>query len=203
MNGHHVRQESLAVAGLLEGVRLDGGDDEAVEITIASESNLQEAAGAVVLSILQDEAHIAGLKETISALRARTDRLAARTQRCRSALLAALEMCGLKKLRLDVATISAGSGQPGVVVTDETLVPARFRRADPRVEAAYEQLLRAAAYAASNGCEEMQADFQGTAEALLAHFTLDRKAIAQALKDGATVTGAALGNGSSWLVVRP
>jgi hypothetical protein len=202
MNGYHVRQESLAVAGLLEGVRLDGGDEEAVEITIASESNLKEAASAVVLSLLQDEAHIAGLKETISTLRARTDRLAARTQRCRGALLAALEMCGLKKLVLPEATISAGQGQAGIVVTDEALVPIRFRKADPRVEAAYEQLLRAAAYAASNGHEEMHADFHNTAEALLAHFTLDRKAIAQALKDGVQVSGAALGNGATWLVVR-
>jgi hypothetical protein len=204
MNGstYHVRQEAQAVAGLLEGIRTDGGDEESVEITIASESNLKEAASAVVLTIMQDEAHIASLKETVSTLRARADRLAARTQRCRSALMAALEACGLKKLHLDVATVSVGRGAPAIVVTDEELVPTRFRQAAPQVEAAYEQLLRASAYAASHGNPEMQEDFTGTAEKLLVLFQLDKRAIAAALKAGEQVAGCCLSNGSSWLTVR-
>lgn len=205
MNGYSHLGRETATAHQALAVALDDHPDlseDDVALVINSESNLEAAIGAAVRRVIELDAVADAAMALSRSYKARAERKKAAVDRGRTEIREALENLGLRRMVLPEATISIGHGQPGVVVTDEALVPARYRRADPRVEAAYEQLLRAAAFAASSGHEEMQADFQGTAEALLAHFTLDRKAISQALKEGATVTGAALGNGSSWLVVR-
>lgn len=199
-----VTLEAMAARRILDeacaaGIELDG---EGTELVVASETNFNEVLGGLVRRIAEEQALADGAEALARTYRDRASGRKSCVERLRGIALGALETVGLRTVRLPEATVSIGHGQPGVVVTDEQLVPIRYRKADPRVEAAYEQLLRAAAYAASNGHDAMAADFRGTAMALLAHFMLDRKAIAQALKAGQEVAGAALSNGSSWLVVR-
>ena len=176
--------------------------EEDIHLVLDSESNLKDAIGHAVRQVLERQALADAALALARQYKDRGERHKAAVERGRARIVEALETVGLRKMTLPEATISIGRGQPSVLVTDEELVPVKYRRADPRIEAAYEQLLRAAAFAAHHDCAEMQADFLGTADALLAHFSLDRKAIAAALKDGGQVAGATLGNGATWLTVR-
>jgi Siphovirus Gp157 len=202
MNAYALKLEAQAHLPLAEALRRFGEDDDGIQCALESETDATEMLRETLRRTLESEAHAEALKETQRKLRERAERLSEAGQSGRRAIQAFMETIGLKTLRLPEATVSIGHGQPNVVITDEVLVPVSYRKADPRIEQAYEQLLRASAYAAANGHEEMHADFHHTAQALLAHFTLDRKALATALKEGVTVPGAALGNGATWLVVR-
>jgi len=202
MSTYAFKNEALASRPLTAALLAAGEGQEGLEISLASETSFTELARRVLLDVIEGQNHVVAVKETIAGLRARQAQQEARIERGRAALLDGLETVGLKTLRLPEGTISAGRGQPNVVITDEALVPTRYRHAAPQVEQAFEQLLRAAAYAAANGHAEMQADFHNVAMGLLALFQLDKKAITAALKNGEQVAGAALGNGSSWLVVR-
>jgi hypothetical protein len=156
----------------------------------------------VLLGILQDEAHAAALKQTVKGLRDRASRLEARAERSRGALLEGMETVGLQKLQLPEATLSAGRGKPDLVVTDEVLVPLCYRKADPRVELAWHGLMRGAALLASSGQDDAADALRVAAAGLMGLFSVDKKAIQQALKGGETVPGTAISNGAPTLTVR-
>lgn len=124
-----LNDEALAAGMLLrtmqETEQLESDD---IEIIIDSETNFTEALEAVIAANILDESHIHGLEGAIKDFRARADRKAARIERRRGAILAALEIVGLMKKELATATLSVAAGRPKVIVTDEAAIPDDFFR---------------------------------------------------------------------------
>ena len=102
--------------------------DEDAECAISSETTLPEAIEATLLANAEDEAHAEALKALVARLSERAARKLERVQRRRFAILAALEMAGLRKLELAAATVSVGKGSPRVLVTDQAALPEKFLR---------------------------------------------------------------------------
>lgn len=120
----NLRNEALAVSILLTAQReLERLEPEDEEIIIDSESNLTEMLERYVAANILDEAHVHGLAGAIKNFQARSDRKAARIERRRGAILAALEIVGLTKKELATATLSVSAGRPKVIITDETALP--------------------------------------------------------------------------------
>lgn len=205
MNGHtFVGRETATALQALTVAKTDHPelDEDDIAIVVGAESDLEEAIAAAVRKVLELEAVAEGALALSRVYKRRAEAKQAAVDRGRASIRDALEAVGLRKMVLAEATISVGRGQPGVLLTDEQAVPMAYRKAEPRIDAAYQQLLRAAAYAQAHGNPEMHADFLHTARDLAALFVIDRKSIAEALKRGETVPGCQLSNGSSWLVVR-
>jgi hypothetical protein len=125
-----LHSEALAARTLLSALssEQDAFAEEDAELVVASETNLVEAIEAALLANAQDAAHIQTLKSIILTMEGRMERKAARIERRKGAILAAMEIAGLPKLELATATISVGRGQRKVIITDAELIPAEFVR---------------------------------------------------------------------------
>ena len=109
-------------------------DEETAVIAIEGETNLNEAIDAAVKMLVDDVAAMKGLNEMIDLLSARKDRIEARIGNMRTALLAALEQAGRKKVEHPAVTLSVRPTQPSVVIVDEALIPSKFFVAsDPKL----------------------------------------------------------------------
>jgi hypothetical protein len=125
-----LHNEALAARTLLSALssEQDAFAEEDAELVVASETNLVEAIEAALLANAQDAAHIQTLKSIILTMEGRMERKAARIERRKGAILAAMEIVGLQKLELATATVSVGKGQRKVIITDAELIPAEFMR---------------------------------------------------------------------------
>lgn len=119
-----LREEALAAKMLIEALAQAGEDDEeSIELTIASETNLNEAVEQALDVALHANAMCNAIGDRIDALKARQARLAARAERIRGLILTAMEMSGQRKLELPEATISVKPSPASVIVTSEDLIP--------------------------------------------------------------------------------
>lgn len=129
MTALNLHDEALAAQTLLRAMRSSDEHDEAdEEILVEGETNLKEAIELALLANAEDAAHVEGIKSIVQAFEARAERKAARIERRKGAILAAMEIAGLKKLELAAATLSVGKGQRKVLVTDQELIPDKFMR---------------------------------------------------------------------------
>lgn len=125
-----LHDEALAARSLvaeLARVTEDLTDDDAA-LAVASETNLAEAIEAALLANAEDAAHVETLKQLAAQMEARMARKAARIERRKGAILAAMEIAGLPKLELASATVTAGRGKRKVLITDLELIPDEFIR---------------------------------------------------------------------------
>lgn len=120
--------EAVAARELLAALPGIREDEEAVEAVIGGETDLAEAAARALE--IAEEAKL--LREAVEAriedLKLRAERLRAREERVRLELAQAMEMAGLKTLRLPAATLTLGAGRPKVIVTDQEALPPEFIR---------------------------------------------------------------------------
>lgn len=125
----NLHDEALAAQTLLRAMRSsDDHDEDDEELAVSSETNLREAIELALLANAEDAAHVEGIKTILAAFEARSARKAARIERRKGAILAAMEIAGLQKLELAAATLSVGKGRRKVIITDEEQIPDEFMR---------------------------------------------------------------------------
>jgi len=164
-HAHQLQRETEAARVLREQlVALVDGDDEVIRDTIEGETSLHDLVAKVVEEVAADSASVEGIKAHLETMRGRKERLEARIEFRRSAILNAMAIGEIKKLELPIATLTRKPTPPKVHITDEAAIPSDFwKRSDP---------------------------------------TLDKKALAEALKDKREVPGATLSNGGETVAIR-
>jgi hypothetical protein len=130
---HDLTRQAQAVQQLLAAYRDIIADDEdfAADV-IEGQTDFVEIVNAMVAQEGQDAAHVAAIQDYISDLSRRAQRINARIERRRLALLAAFETAGIKTLRCPLATVGVRATPAKVVPTNEALIPDEFwRQPDP------------------------------------------------------------------------
>lgn len=117
-------QERAAVEQLR--AQLGAVTDEDWILTIESESNLLEAADAVLEQIDEAEMMATAVKARAAVLTLRAKKFEDKAETLRGLLVRAMEAAGVKTLPLATATLSLKSVAPGLVITDETKIPMNF-----------------------------------------------------------------------------
>jgi hypothetical protein len=106
---------------------MDATDDaELVADAIEGETGLIEALDAALAEIDECDILISGLDEKIKAFDARKKQQKDRAERIRALIEQALVSTDVQSLRLPSATISLSRRAPGLVITNEADIPARF-----------------------------------------------------------------------------
>lgn len=128
-------KQAAAARALKESLRLLTDDEDAIRDSIEGETTLHEAIAAVMDGMREDEIAVAGLASMIDSLSSRKHRLLERIDRRRAALEQALQIGEIKTLRLPEATLSLKDVKPGIEITDEAKIPAKFWKAqDPTLD---------------------------------------------------------------------
>lgn len=112
-----------------------GDDAEAKADAVEGETDLREAIHAAVVRL----AEIAAIQEAaaglIGKLKARCERLDAQAEGIRTAIAVAMEVGEIKKLELDLATVSLRAVPPKAEIVAEADIPARFwKPSDPKLD---------------------------------------------------------------------
>lgn len=123
----NLRDEAVAARELLEALRsIQAVDDEGEDLAVEGETSLVEAVGAAYRVIAEAEDFVDALKTRIMDLSTRIAVLAARAGRIRDEIATAIDIAGVKHVRLPEGTIYPSVTPPKVEVTDESLIPERF-----------------------------------------------------------------------------
>ncbi len=101
-------------------------DDQTLADTLEGATNLHEALAALIRSALEDECMVKALKERVSTMRTRLDRLEKRAAAKRQLACETMEMGQIRKLVEADFTASVRQGPPSVEIVDETRVPIDF-----------------------------------------------------------------------------
>lgn len=125
---HRLDTEAKAARALIEALRAaDMGDDEALAVdTIEGETSLLEALDAADAEIRDCEVTVEGCKAVEATLKVRRDRAAARIEKIRAAVEQAMVMGNLKTVKRPTATFSLAQRKPGLVIDDESQIPAAY-----------------------------------------------------------------------------
>jgi hypothetical protein len=125
---HDLTRQAQAVQQLLAAYRDIIGDDEAFAAdVIEGQTDFVEIVNRLVAQEGEDAAHVLGIEHFIEALIVRKDRIEARIERRRNALLTAFQTAGIKgSLRCPLATVGLRSTPPMVITTNEALIPDEF-----------------------------------------------------------------------------
>lgn len=163
----HIQME--AAKKLMDSLKEQGldGDAELIADSIEGETNFLEAIEAALAEIDEREILKFGLREKIKTFGTREKQQDDAIDRIRALIEQAMMATDQTSLKLTTATISLRKVAPGLVITNEADIPARFWVEQPRPAP-----------------------------------KLDKKALAEALKAGEAIEGAALDNGSLTLSVR-
>ena len=106
-------------------------DEETLRDTLEGISDLPEALAAVVRSYLEDLMVAAALGMRIGDMQTRLSRIEARVEKKRMTITSVMEKADLKKLEQPDFTASLRAIPPGLVVGDESLIPADYWRPQP------------------------------------------------------------------------
>lgn len=101
-------------------------DDETLADTLEGLTDLHEILAAVVRAALADEALAAGLEGRIASMGERLERFRDRAARRRQIAWEVMTDCEIKKVTAPDLTLLIRPGNPSVVVTDESVIPAEF-----------------------------------------------------------------------------
>ena len=114
---------------LLEAMRVAlGQDDDAEQLTIASETNMIEAAEAVLYRMGELKTLVAAIDAQIDLMRARKERFETQSGRLKMALATAIDRAGVRRLETASATLSIKALPLKLLVTDEQEIPQEFWR---------------------------------------------------------------------------
>jgi hypothetical protein len=106
-------------------------DDGTLRDTLEGLSSLPEALSAVVRSYLEDLSLAAALGMRISDMQVRLARFETRAEKKRALVTQVMERAELKKLQECDFTVSLRTVPPGLVVSDETAIPADYWKPQP------------------------------------------------------------------------
>jgi hypothetical protein len=101
-------------------------DETTLLDTLEGATNLSEAIGQVVRSVLDDEAFAQGLKNRINDMRERLSRIESTSAKKRQVARALMEESGIEKIVEPDFTVSLRISPPAVVITSETDIPERY-----------------------------------------------------------------------------
>ena len=101
-------------------------DEETLADTLEGLTNLHEVLAHIIRSALIDEALAQGLKGLIALLAERLARIGERAEGKRRIARDAMAELSIAKVSAPDFTLSLRTGQPGLVVTDETEIPADY-----------------------------------------------------------------------------
>lgn len=114
------------------GDHIDESDPEQI-LALMEETELLEAAQALVDSIDEDEALLIGLTARIDDLRRRKERIKGSIEGRKKLLLKAMSRTNQNRLKLATATVFKRAVKPGVEIVAELLLPSTFLRHPPPV----------------------------------------------------------------------
>ncbi|MGF6253819.1 siphovirus Gp157 family protein [Ensifer sp. LBL] len=131
---HSVRRQTEAAKALLVDLRKRGADDDAelVADTIEGETNLIEALAKAVTELDECDVLVTGLKTKEAEFEARRKAIENRAERIRALIEQAMLATDQVSLKLPTATLSLSKRAPGLIVTDEADIPAKYWVEQPR-----------------------------------------------------------------------
>jgi hypothetical protein len=103
-------------------------DQETYLDTLDGETDYLDVADALLRANVEDEALQSGLADVMKTMKARHDRIGARIDARKAALLTLMNAADVKKLERPVATVSRRAGSLSVRITDEADLPSQLRR---------------------------------------------------------------------------
>lgn len=106
-------------------------DEETLADTLEGLSSLPEVLSAIVRAYLDDLSLAAALGMRISEMQERLARFEARAEKKRALVTQVMERAELKKLQEPDFTVSLRAVPPGLVVSDETAIPADYWKPQP------------------------------------------------------------------------
>jgi predicted RNA-binding protein len=109
----------------------DSIDEETLRDTLEGISNLPEALAVVVRSYLDDLMVAAALGMRIDDMQERLSRIEARVEKKRATLTSVMEKADIKKLEQPDFTASLRAVPPGLLVADESVIPADYWKPQP------------------------------------------------------------------------
>lgn len=122
LNIEHIK----AVRAHLEAVLGDDLDDQTALDTIDGETDAADILDRLIWIAQQDQHHIDAIKEHEAALKLRRQRMEARVDANKAAMLSVLDAAGVAKVQRPCATLTRRNGSPSVVITDEDAVPSQL-----------------------------------------------------------------------------
>lgn len=125
---HNLQREKSAARDLLLNLRHEGAadDTELVADAIEGETNLLEAIAEALNEIDECDVIEAGCKAKVAEYDGRASAAGKRRDRIRAAIEQAMVATEQPALRLPAATLSITRRAPGLIVTNEADIPARF-----------------------------------------------------------------------------
>lgn len=128
--------EGEAARALLLNIKDVVADDaEMIETAIEGETNLKEVISAAVDRILELDAHEEAIAAQIASLQVRRERFEHQSDRIKAAIHAAMGQAELRKLELPQATLGVRAVPPKCEITDESLIPSKYWKAqDPKLD---------------------------------------------------------------------
>lgn len=128
-NIHYAANDQIRLARDLM-IELDAlglaDDEEAVQLSVESELNLESVADEVLKCLGEDEALLTGIKELQARLAARKKRIEARVDAYKSLASRVLDAARQKKIERPGGTISLAKKPPSLAEVDEAQVPSKF-----------------------------------------------------------------------------
>ncbi len=131
---HSMRRQTEAAKALLVDLRNQGADDDAelVADTIEGETNLMEAIEEAIAELDECDVLVTGLKAKESDFEARRKAIEKRAERIRALIEQAMLATDQMSMKLPTATLSLSKRAPGLIVTDEADIPAKYWVEQPR-----------------------------------------------------------------------
>lgn len=103
-------------------------DEEALALSLDSETDATALLSQIVAKWQQAKANSVGLANWISDLRARMDRMDRRMEAQRKLMLKIMEIADIRKLELPIATLGISMGPKRVIITELEKLPAVYTR---------------------------------------------------------------------------
>ena len=101
-------------------------DPQTLLDTLEGETNLHEALLAIADRVMELKGQAAGVKARIEDLTERKTRLEKSAETLRTVILQAMDTAGLKTVPGDCVTLSMRDTPPGLIVSDEAVIPASY-----------------------------------------------------------------------------
>ncbi len=128
-----LRREADAAKGLIASIRQEYADDDLAHDATEGETSLMEAIDAALSEIDECEAIVAGCKAQSAVLMGRASKFAQRKERVRALIEQAMLIADLPTAKRPTATITVKRTPSKPVISDESLIPAKFFKTPPPV----------------------------------------------------------------------
>lgn len=121
-----LRREADAAKGLIASIKADYADDDLVHDAAEGETSIMEAIDAALAEIDDCDVIVSGCKAQSEVLLDRAKKYAARKDRIRALIEQAMLIADLPTAKRPTATVTVKRTPPKPVISDESLIPAKF-----------------------------------------------------------------------------